>query len=108
MVYSRAGEIPAEQDEPISHTIEPELRKLGIPTRLVKGRVMLELTGEQEKEGFPVVKAGQTLDSRQTTLLKMFGIAISEFQVGLKAYWTRSTGEVTYLEKEQGGMEVDE
>lgn len=108
MVYSRAGEIPASEDEPISHTIEPELRKLGVPTRLIKGRVMLELTGEQEKEGFPVVKAGQTLDSRQTTLLKMFGVAISEFQVSLKAYWTRSSEEVTILEKEQGGMEVDE
>jgi mRNA turnover protein 4 len=105
MVYSRAGEIPASQDEPVSHTIEPELRKLGVPTRLVKGKVMLELTGGQEE--FPICREGETLDSRQTTLLKMFGVTSAEFHVSLKAYWTRSSGEVKILEKEAGGMEVD-
>ncbi|KAL2826518.1 ribosomal protein L10-domain-containing protein [Aspergillus cavernicola] len=105
LVYSRAGEIPASEDEPISHTIEPELRKLGVPTRLVKGKVMLELTEGQE--GFPVCKEGEELTSRQTTLLKMFGITLSEFHVALKAQWTRSTGEVKILEKDEAGMEVD-
>ncbi|KAE8369636.1 ribosomal protein L10-domain-containing protein [Aspergillus caelatus] len=106
LVYSRAGEIPASEDEPVSHTIEPELRKLGIPTRLVKGKVMLELTGDQE--AFPVCREGEVLDSRQTTLLKMFGVATSEFHVALKACWTRESGEVKILEKEQGGMEVEQ
>lgn len=100
LVYSRAGEIPASEDEPVSHTIEPELRKLGVPTRLVKGKVMLEMT-----EGYVVCREGETLDSRQTTLLKMFGVAISEFHVDLKALWTRSSGEVKILDK--GDMEVD-
>ncbi|KAJ5832475.1 hypothetical protein N7474_000786 [Penicillium riverlandense] len=105
LVYARAGEVPAEDDEPISHTIEPALRKLGVPTRLVKGKVMLELTGEQE-EGYRVCREGETLDSRQTTLLKMFGVVSSEFKVDLRAQWTRSTGEVKVLEQ-KGGMEVD-
>ncbi|KKK27344.1 mRNA turnover protein, partial [Aspergillus rambellii] len=105
VVYSRAGEIPASEDEPVSHTIEPELRKLGVPTRLIKGKVMLELTDGQE--AYPVCKEGETLDSRQTTLLKMFGIATSEFHVALKAAWTRETGEVKILEKTDAGMEVD-
>ncbi|EAW17443.1 mRNA turnover protein MRT4 [Aspergillus fischeri NRRL 181] len=104
LVYSRGGEIPASEDEPVSHTIEPELRKLGVPTRLVKGKVMLELTDGQE--GYPVCKEGEVLDSRQTTLLKMFGVATAEFKVDLKAQWTRSTGEVKILEKDEG-MEVD-
>ncbi|KAG2417722.1 hypothetical protein HFD88_008941 [Aspergillus terreus] len=104
LVYSRAGEIPTADDEPISHTIEPELRKLGVPTRLVKGKVMLELTDDQE--GYPVCREGEVLDSRQTTLLKMFGVASAEFRVDLKAYWTRDTGDVKFLES-QGGMEVD-
>lgn len=103
LVYSRAGEIPTNDDEPISHTIEPELRKLGVPTRLIKGKVMLELT--EGEEGYVVCQEGETLDSRKTTLLKMFGVAISEFHVGLKAQWTRSSGEVKVLE--EGGMEVD-
>ncbi|KAF4181500.1 hypothetical protein CNMCM7927_000573 [Aspergillus lentulus] len=104
LVYSRGGEIPASEDEPVSHTIEPELRKLGVPTRLVKGKVMLELTDGQE--GYPVCKEGEVLDSRQTTLLKMFGVATAEFKVDLKAQWTRSTSEVKILEKDEG-MEVD-
>ena len=65
---------------------------------------MLELTEGQE--GYPVCQEGETLDSRQTTLLKMFGITSSEFKVDLKAYWTRSTEEVKILETE-GGMDVD-
>lgn len=106
LVYARAGEVPASEDQPLSHTIEPELRRLGVPTRLVKGKVMLELTDDQE--GYQVCREGQKLDSRQTTLLKMFGVAISEFQVGLKARWERNSGEVTILEKDQEGMEVDQ
>lgn len=106
LVYSRAGEIPASDDEPISHTIEPELRKLGVPTRLVKGKVMLELTDGEE--GYHVCREGETLDSRQTTLLKLFGVVSSEFRVDLKGLWTRSTGEVKILEQDQGGMEVDQ
>ncbi|KAH8425220.1 ribosome assembly factor MRT4 [Aspergillus melleus] len=102
LVYSRGGDLPASEDEPVSHTIEPELRKLGVPTRLVKGKVMLELTEGQES--FPICREGETLDSRQTTLLKMFGVVSSEFHVALKAQWTRASGEVKLLE---GGMDVD-
>ncbi|KAL4901652.1 hypothetical protein BDW74DRAFT_159873 [Aspergillus multicolor] len=104
LVYSRAGEVPASEDEPVSHTIEPELRKLGVPTRLVKGKVMLELTDGQES--YPVCKEGETLDSRQTTLLKMFGVQTSEFKVGLKAHWTRETSKVNILEKDENAMQA--
>ncbi|KNG87358.1 mRNA turnover protein MRT4 [Aspergillus nomiae NRRL 13137] len=86
LVYSRAGEIPASEDEP--------------------GKVMLELTGGQE--AFPVCREGEVLDSRQTTLLKMFGVATSEFHVALKARWARESGEVTILEKDQSGMEIEQ
>ncbi|PYH87993.1 hypothetical protein BO71DRAFT_392409 [Aspergillus ellipticus CBS 707.79] len=103
LVCSRAGEIPASEDEPISHTIEPELRKLGVPTRLIKGKVMLELTEGQE--GYPVCREGEVLDSRQTTLLKMFGVVTSEFHVALKAQWSRESGEIKILEKDEAEME---
>lgn len=101
IVYSQAGEVAESDDTPLSHTIEPTLRKLGVPTRLVKGKVVLEMDG-----GYQVCKEGQTLDSRQSTLLKMFGVQAAEFRVDMKAYWTRETGEVTILKKE-GDMEVD-
>ena len=91
MLYSRGGEIPVEEDVPLAHGVEPGLRKLGLPTRLVKGRV--ELDG-----GFVVCEKGQVLGSGQTTLLKMFGVAMAEFRVGVEAYWERETGEVTVVE----------
>ncbi|KAI5309395.1 mRNA turnover and ribosome assembly protein [Ascosphaera atra] len=96
IVYSQGGEVPAEYDEPMSHTIEPQLRKLGVPTRLVKGKITLEMDG-----GYQVCREGQTLDSRQTTLLKMFGVKMAEFRVEMKALWKRETGEVEVLEKKE-------
>lgn len=99
-LYSRGGEVPQDEDVPIGHSVEPGLRKLGVPTRLVKGRVELE-------REFEVCKEGDVLGSGQTTLLKMFGVAISEFRVGIRAYWTAETGEVTLVEEnEDGRMDV--
>ncbi|PGH03240.1 hypothetical protein AJ79_07435 [Helicocarpus griseus UAMH5409] len=103
IVYSTAGEIATENDEPISHTIEPTLRKLGVPTRLVKGKVVLEMEGE----GYTVCREGDVLDSRQTTLLKIFGVQVAEFRVAMKAQWDRKDGKVTVLEQEEEGMEVE-
>lgn len=105
VVYSRAGEIPTSEDAPISHTIEPALRKLGVPTRLVKGQVVLELLDGEK--GYVVCREGETLDSRQTTLLKMFGVTTSEFRVDIKAQWDRETGEVKILEKPEGAMDTE-
>lgn len=69
---------------PLEHSIEPELRKLNVPTRMVKGKVVL---GEEsgEGEGYVVCKEGDVLDSRQTRLLKLFGVCVSEFKVKILA-----------------------
>ncbi|CCC08464.1 hypothetical protein SMACR_02008 [Sordaria macrospora] len=97
-LFSTGGEVPAEHDVPVSHTLEPELRRLGMPTRMVKGKVCL---GDEAGEGddYVICKEGETLDSRQTRLLKLFSICLSEFRVKLLAYWSASSGEVTELEK---------
>ena len=101
VVYSRGGEIPSEEDLPLAHSIEPTLRKWGVPTRLVKGRV--ELEGE-----YVVCQEGEVLGSGQTTLLKMFGVATAEFGVELKAYWVKEKAEVVVLaEGEASGGKVD-
>lgn len=63
-----------------------------MPTRLVKGKVELE-------QDFEVCKEGEVLGSGQTTLLKMFGVAMAEFRVGIRAYWQAATGEVTVLDE---------
>ena len=77
-VYSRAGEVAQEDDVPMAHSMEPELRRLGVPTRLERGKVVLE-------NEYEVCREGQVLDSRQTRLLKLFGVATAEFKVQLVA-----------------------
>jgi mRNA turnover protein 4 len=62
------GEIAIEDDVPMAHSLEPELRKLNMPTTLVKGKITLE-------NPYTVCKEGEVLDSRQTRLLKLFGVA---------------------------------
>lgn len=99
-VYSRGGEVAVEEDVPLSHTVEPTLRKLGVPTRLVKGKVQLE-------GGYVVCREGDVLGARETSLLKMFGVAMAEFGVEIRAWWSAATGEVTVAEEETGGEGMD-
>ncbi|KAK4239871.1 ribosome assembly factor mrt4 [Achaetomium macrosporum] len=100
IVYSTGGEVPPENDVPVAHTLEPELRRLGMPTRMVKGKVCLggDENGDGMTEGYTICKEGDVLDSRQTRLLKLFSICMSEFRVSLLAYWSAASGEVTELE----------
>lgn len=79
-VYSMGGEITESDDVPMAHSLEPELRKLGMPTSLVRGKITLQ-------NDYEVCKEGQTLDSRQTRLLKLFGVATAEFKVKILAFW---------------------
>lgn len=88
--------MPEEEDVPLAHGVEPNLRRLGVPTRLVKGRVVLD--GE-----FVVCREGEVLGSGQTSLLKMFGVAMAEFRVGVEAYWERESGVVTVVGKGVAG-----
>jgi len=96
IIHSQGGQIPSEEDQPIQHSTEPMLRKWGLPTRLEKGRVVLD-------EEYTVCEEGKVLDSHQTALLKFFGVAMAEFKVKVVAYWTAEGGEVT--EVEEGAME---
>ncbi|ROT35959.1 putative 60S acidic ribosomal protein P0 [Sodiomyces alkalinus F11] len=88
VVYATGGEVPREHDVPMEHSLEPELRRLGMPTRMVKGRIVIgdENAPEGQTEGgYVVCKEGQVLDSRQTRLLKLFGVCLSEFRVKVLA-----------------------
>lgn len=91
VVYSTGGEQPAEQDVPMPHSLEATVRKWGMPTKLDKGKVIC-------LEPYTVCKEGKTMDSNQTALLKMFGIATAEFKVQVLAYWSAASGEVEEVE----------
>lgn len=96
------------EEDPLPIQIEPTLRKLGIPTRIVKGKVVLEERPEgamdDDEEGYLVCREGDTLDSRQTNILKILGVRMSEFKIDLKAVFDKNAGIV----REIGGMEVDD
>ncbi|KAK2629317.1 hypothetical protein QTJ16_000137 [Diplocarpon rosae] len=91
IVYSMGGEIDTELDVPLAHSLEPELRKLNMPTSLTKGKITLD-------NPYTVCKEGEILDSRQTRLLKLFGVATAEFAVQLVAYWGAATHEIIEVE----------
>ncbi|KAB8295837.1 hypothetical protein EYC80_008659 [Monilinia laxa] len=91
IVYSMGGEIAAENDVPMAHSLEPELRRLNVPTTLTKGKITLE-------NPYCVCNEGEVLDSRQTRLLKLFGVATADFTVQLVAYWSAANQEVTEIE----------
>jgi mRNA turnover protein 4 len=88
---SRGGEIPESEDVPLPHSVETTLRKWGVPTRLDKGKVIID-------QEYIVCKEDQMLDSNQTALLKFFGVAMSEFRVRIEAYWSATEGKVTGTE----------
>lgn len=73
-IYSMGGQIPSEEDVPLAHSLESTVRSLGMPTKLVQGKVHLD-------QPYTVCKKGQKLDSKQANLLKQFGCAVAEFQV---------------------------
>jgi len=99
-VYSRAGELAEEDDVPLPHSLEVTVRKWGMPTRLDKGRVVLD-------QEYVICEEGQELNSHQTALLKLFGVAMAEFTVRVLAYWSAGTQEVTVVEQspDVDGME---
>lgn len=81
IVYSRGGQIPIEEDVPMSHSLEETLRnKLRVPTKIKAGKIVLD-------EPYVVCNEGEVLDVRQAMLLKQFGVAASEFKVPVLGYY---------------------
>jgi mRNA turnover protein 4 len=71
-----------------------------MPTRLQRGIITLD-------HEYTVCREGEVLDSKQTRLLKQFGIACAEFKVHLAGYWSKVNGDVQILRKGEE-MEVEE
>lgn len=95
IVYSRGGQIPIEEDVPMSHSMEPTLRnKFKLPTKMVSGKITLT-------EATPIVEKGNVLDVTQALILKTFGVACAEFKVKVYAYHDGETNEVVSLIKKE-------
>ena len=91
----------SDPPEPFPHNEEPQLRKLGLHTVLVKG--VPTLTSPHK-----LCTKGQKLTSEQAQLLKLIGERLVVFRVRLKAKWDSATGEVEQIEGDEpleGGIE---
>ncbi|XP_053618874.1 mRNA turnover protein 4 homolog [Plodia interpunctella] len=90
--YARSGFIatrdvilPAGPLQDFSHTIEPHLRRLGLPTSLERGVIHLI------KE-YQVCKKGLPLTPEQASILKLLGIQMAQFKLLIKCHWTKGKG----------------
>lgn len=103
-VYSLGGTIPASEDVLVPASMETQLRGWEMPTHLEKGKVVLDVE-------YTVCKEGDVLNSNQTALLKSFGVAMAEFRVMPRAYWSSESGHVTVVNEGDGdegsGMDED-
>jgi len=87
----------SDPPEPFPHNEEPQLRKLGLSTSMVKGVPTLTVAHELCEKGKP-------LTSEQAQLLKLSGIKMVTFRVALLARWDSTSGEVVQIEG--GGGDV--
>lgn len=86
--FARAGTIASQtvelEEGPLKafpHSMEPYLRKLGLPTKLVKGVVTLT-------SDYTVCEAGEVLTPEKATILKLFGYKMAQFRVSIESMWS--------------------
>ncbi|XP_077583038.1 mRNA turnover protein 4 homolog isoform X2 [Stigmatopora nigra] len=108
MDYARSGnkanrdvildEGPLEQ---FTHSMETQLRHLGLPTSLKKGVVTL-------LKAHTVCKDGDILTPEQARILKLLGIEMAEFKVTIKCMWSSETGAFELVEEDDQPMQDNE
>jgi mRNA turnover protein 4 len=90
--------------EPLAHTLEPLLRKHGLPTKLSKGAV--ELLADHV-----VCRAGQALDPNQAAVLRLFEVKGAACRLVPVARWSEGEdgeGTVELFAGAAGGDEEDD
>ncbi|KJA23992.1 hypothetical protein HYPSUDRAFT_39112 [Hypholoma sublateritium FD-334 SS-4] len=81
----------SDPPEPFPHNEDPQLRKLGLTTTMNRG--VPTLTSSHK-----LCEKGKILTSEQAQLLKLIGLKMVTFRVGLLARWDSTTGEVVQIE----------
>ncbi|OQR73402.1 mRNA turnover protein 4-like [Tropilaelaps mercedesae] len=74
--------------------MEPQFRRLGLPTKLVKGKIKL-------LQDFTVCSKGDTLTPEMADVLKHVGIQMADFHVTLEFLWRKDGTTRTLNEKEE-------
>lgn len=84
-----------------SHSIEPYLRQLGMPTKLDRGVVTLI-------KDFEVCKDGSILTPEQAKILELLEYRLATFKLILKARWSKGEGFEKLSSAEDEEMETDD
>ncbi|KAI7834175.1 ribosomal protein L10-domain-containing protein [Kickxella alabastrina] len=111
--YARAGNIatyrvvvPAGEvfrgyaKEPFPNNMEPEMRDLGMPTRLREGKITID-------SDYVICEEGDRLTSQQSRLLKHFWEKMAVFKIKLMCHWHNS-GEFVQLVGSEASAEESE
>jgi len=83
-------------DHQFSHSMEPQLRKLGLPTQIQRGIVALI-------HDYTICSEGEKLTPEQAKLLKLFGMKTVEFRINLLCFWNRDSTKFESLKKKEYG-----
>lgn len=85
--YARSGNVATDTitvkagpQSQFSHTMEPQLRKLGLPTSLKRGIVTLD-------QDYLICTKGDSLTPEQARVLKLFGHQMATFTIELQSVW---------------------
>jgi len=87
LCFARSGSVATETvvlpEGPLDlpHSMEPQLRQLGLPTKLKDGVIVLN-------QEHTVCTAGQALSTQQAVILKHLGNSMAEFNVELMSHWS--------------------
>ncbi|KAK6024018.1 hypothetical protein OSTOST_10181 [Ostertagia ostertagi] len=65
--------------------MEPQLRKLGLPTKLDKGAIVLY-------QDYDICKEGEPLTAEQAKVLKLFDHKLAEFKINIVSQWDKEDG----------------
>lgn len=80
--------------EDFSHAIEPHLRKLGMPTKLDRGKVTLI-------SPYTVCEKGQTLTPEQAKILKLVGRPLAKFRVNVECCNAKENGFELFIKEKE-------
>lgn len=77
----------SDPPENMPHNEEPQLRRLGLTTRMNRGVPTLDVPHK-------ICEQGKKLTPEQSQLLKLLGYKTVEFKVRLLGRWEKETGDV--------------
>ncbi|BEI81145.1 hypothetical protein CcaverHIS002_0203050 [Cutaneotrichosporon cavernicola] len=87
--------------DPFPHSMDPQLRQLGLDTKLIRGVPSIA-------NAHILCRKGEKLSSEKCRILKLLAIQMADFRINLGSRWTKDSGFVQGEELEAGNLSGDE